>query len=284
MPASPYSSVQQARERIAARLVEVMKDAGIRTGRDLARRLGWQESKVSRIVNAVTPPSEDDVRAWCAACEVPEEVPGLIAALRMAEGAYVEWRRLERAGLRAAQEKVLPVYERTTRFRAYSPSLVSGLLQTREYCAAVLRAVQVRRGLSDDVEEAVQVRMDRQRILSDPAKTFSFVLEEQVLNSRVADDDVMAAQLGHLLTILATHPNVSLRVVPSGARRHRWVTEGFWIYGTEQVTVELIGAYLTVTQPSEITLYEQAFSELGALSVTGTGVRKLIAAAVDALS
>jgi transcriptional regulator with XRE-family HTH domain len=164
LPASPYSSVQKAREQLAARLVEIRKDAGINS-RELARRLGWYESKVSRIVNAITPPSEDDIRAWCAACDAGQEIPGLIASLRLAEGAYVEWRRMERAGLRAAQESVLPLYERTRRFRAYSSSVLPGMIQTRAYTTAVLRNIHSQRGLVDDVEAAVEVRMDRRRLL-----------------------------------------------------------------------------------------------------------------------
>jgi hypothetical protein len=122
--ASPYPSVQQARRILADRLVELQKDAGIRTARAMAERLRWQESKVSRIVNAVTSPSEQDVTAWCEACDAAGEIPGLISALRMAASAYVEWRRMERHGLRAAQEAVAPLYgsgSSTTRTgRSYS--------------------------------------------------------------------------------------------------------------------------------------------------------------------
>lgn len=225
MPASPYSSVQKAREQLAARLVEVRKDAGINS-RELARRLGWYESKVSRIANAITPPSEDDIRAWCEACGADQENPGLIASLRLAEGAYVEWRRMERAGLRAAQESVLPLYERTRRFRAYSSSVLPGMIQTRAYTTAVLRNVQSLRGLVDDVEEAVEARMDRQRLLDARGKVFAFVLEEQVLWTQVADEETMAGQLGHLLTIMATRPNVSLGIIPRTARMP-WAETGF---------------------------------------------------------
>jgi len=263
--------------------VEIMKDAGIRTGRELARRLGWQESKVSRIVNAVTPPSEDDVRVWCAACDAAVEIPGLIASLRLAEGAYVEWRRMERAGLRAAQEQVRPLFERTRHFRAYSPTIVSGMIQTRAYTTAVLGNAQRRRGLVDDVADAVDVRMRRQDLLSDPGKVFAFVLEEPVLRCRVADDDAMAGQLGRLLEVMSA-PNITVGIIPMGVVRERQPTEGFWIYDRAQVSVELVGAYLTVTQPREIALYEQAFEELSALAVYGPQARALIAAAVDALA
>lgn len=282
MPASPYLSVQKARERLAARLAETRKDAGINS-RELARRLGWYESKVSRIVNAITPPSEEDIRAWCVACDAEREIPGLIASLRLAEGAYVEWRRMERAGLRAAQESVLPLYERTRRFKGYSSSVLPGMTQTRAYTKAVLRNIQSYRGLVDDVEAAVAVRMDRQRLLDTRGKTFAFVLEEQVLWTRVVDEETMAGQLGHLLTIMTTRPNVSLGIIPRTARRERSPGESFWIHDTAQASVELTGAYLTIKEPREITLYEQAFADYAALAVYGSGVRKLIASAVDAL-
>lgn len=281
MPASPYLSVQKAREQLAARLAEIRKDAGINS-RELARRLGWYESKVSRIVNAITPPSEEDIRAWCVACDAEREIPGLIASLRLAEGAYVEWRRMERAGLRAAQESVLPLYERTRRFKAYSSSVLPGMIQTCAYTTAVLRNIQSHRGLVDDVEAAVAVRMDRQRLLDARGRTFAFVLEEQVLWTRVADEETMAGQLGHLLTIMTTRPNVSLGIIPRTARRERSPGESFWIHDTAQASVELTGAYLTIKEPREIALYEQAFADYAALAGYGSGVRKLIASAVDA--
>jgi Domain of unknown function (DUF5753)/Helix-turn-helix domain len=283
LPASPYSSVQQARQILAARLVELQKDAGIRTSRKMAERLGWQESKVSRIVNAVTPPSEEDVTAWCTACDAAGEIPGLIAALRLAAGAWVEWRRMERHGLRAAQESIWPLHERTARFGVYTHNLMPGLIQVRGYTAAVLGATRKRRGLADDVEEAVEVRMQRQQILSAPGKTFVFVLEESVLRHRVADDEVMAEQLGYLLRVAAL-PNVRVGVIPHGIARERYAPETFYVYGSEQVAVELVGAYLTITQPKEIALYEQAFKELSELAVFGPGIRKPIAQALEALS
>jgi hypothetical protein len=282
LPASPYPSVQQAREILAARLVELQKDAGIGTNRAMAGRLGWQESKVSRIVNAVTPASESDVAEWCTACDAAGEIPGLISALRLAAGAWVEWRRMERHGLRAAQESLWPLHERTDRFGVYTHNLVPGLIQVRGYTAAVLGATRKRRGLADDIEDAVEVRMQRQQVLSAPGKEFVFVLEESVLGHRVADDEVMAEQLGHLLHVAAL-PNVRIGVIPHDVARERYAPETFYVYGDEQVAVELVGAYLTITQPREVALYTQAFDELAALAVFGPGIRRPVARALEAL-
>jgi hypothetical protein len=274
--------VQQARRILAARLVELQKDAGIRTSREMAGRLGWRESKVSRIVNAVTPPSERDVAAWCEACDAADEVPGLISALRLAAGAYVEWRRMERHGLRASQEAVVPLYEITRLFRFYSSCVLPGLIQTAGYTEAVLRNVQIRRGLADDIAEAVQVRMERQRILDDLSRTFVFILEEPVLRCLVGDEAMMAEQLGHLLQ-LARRPNVRLGVIPWTMRRAQPPAEMFFIHDSAEVAVELVGAYLTITQPKEIELYIKAFDELSELAVYGPGIRKPIAQALETL-
>jgi hypothetical protein len=281
LPASPYSNAQQARELLASRLVEIMRDAGLK-GRTLAARVGWYESKVSRIVNATTPPSEDDVRAWCVACGADDEIPDLIASLRDARGMWVEWRRMERSGLRVAQEQILPLYERTHAFRAYSPSLIPGMIQTPAYLSAVLRAIQQRRGLIDDVEEAVAIRMERQQLLRDPGKRFAFVIEECVLRYLIADVEATAAQLGHLLEV-QTLPNVFLGVIPATVPRGLWPVEAFWIYDSEQAAAELVSGYLTLTQPREVALYEQAFTELSEIAVFGPDSRRLITAALEAL-
>lgn len=282
MPPSPYSTVQAARKLVAARLVEVMRDAGITTGRELARRLGWQESKVSRIINATTPPSEDDVRAWCAVCGATSEIPDLIASLRAAAGMWTEWRRMERSGLRVAQQQVLPLYERTTLFRAYSPALILGMVQTREYLTAVLHSIQRRRGLIDDVAAAVEVRMQRQELLRDPGKRFVLVVEESALRYRVADDATMAGQLGHLLMVMGL-PNVRFGVVPQAAPRPLWPVEAFWIFDSEQVSAELVSGYLQVTAPREVGMYEDVFAELTAQAVFDADARRLIAGALESL-
>ncbi|MGE7434825.1 Scr1 family TA system antitoxin-like transcriptional regulator [Kitasatospora sp. NPDC001175] len=207
MVTSASSSAQQARQVLADRLGEIRRDAGL-TGRDLAGLCGWHPSKSSRIENARTPPSADDIHAWCLACGAEDQTTDLIASLRAVEGMWVEWQRMERAGLRQAQEAVLPLFERTRRFRSYSSWLVPGLIQTRAYTEAVLRAVQRRRVAVDDVDAAVAVRMERQHVLSEGDHRFAFLVEESVLRSAIGGIDVLAGQLGHLVTV-GSLPNVN---------------------------------------------------------------------------
>ncbi|GAB2792774.1 hypothetical protein GCM10027091_26120 [Streptomyces daliensis] len=115
---------------LAARLRELRRDVEL-TGRELARRCGWYPSKVSRIENARTPPSAEDVRVWCRACGAEEQTEDIIASLHAVEGMFVEWRRAERRGLRASVAAVNPRYERSRQVRTYASWVIPGMLQTR---------------------------------------------------------------------------------------------------------------------------------------------------------
>ncbi|MEV7504683.1 helix-turn-helix transcriptional regulator [Streptomyces sp. NPDC093018] len=281
MSASGSSSVQRARRLLADRLRELAKDAGL-NGKDVAALCGWHPSKVSRISTAKTQPSADDIRAWCHACGADEQAEDLVASLHAVEGMWVEWRRMERSGLRRAQQAVLPLFERTHWFRAYSSWFVPGLLQTHGYTEAVLRAVQRRRVSVDDVADAVAVRMERQRVLHDSPRRFAFLVEESVLSNGLGDADTQAEQLERLVSVSAL-PNISVGVVPTRLGRTRLPVEGFWIFDTTQVNVELVSGHLTLTRPGEVGAYAETFTMLADMAVYGPQARALIHRARDSL-
>lgn len=283
MPIPPSSSsAWHARQTLGARLGEIRRDAGL-TGRALAHLCGWHESKVSRIEHAKTTPSADDIGAWCERCGAQAQADDLVAFLRSVEGMFIEWRRMERTGLRYAQESVLPLWQRTRLFRIYSPWLIPGAVQTEAYTRAVLRALAERRELPDDVEDAVAVRTDRLRLLRERDHRFAVLMEEPVLRNVIGGPDVMAGQLGHLITV-ASLPSVSLGIIPMGLDRDvMWPVEDFWIFDDKQVNVELVSGWLTITQPREIVMYAQTFAKLWDLAAHGAHTRKLITAAIDAL-
>ncbi|MEU9124366.1 helix-turn-helix transcriptional regulator [Streptomyces sp. NPDC048506] len=281
MAVSSSSSVQAARQVLADRLREICRDAGLE-GKQLAAACGWHPSKVSRIATAKTAPSADDVLAWCQACSAEDQAQDLIASLRAVEGMWVEWRRMERTGLKRAQEERLPLFKRTRWFRCYSSWLMPGLLQTHGYTEDVLRAVQRRRVAIDDVADAVAARMDRQRVLYEGQRRFAFLMEESVLTNALGTADTQMEQLERLLTVSAL-PNVSVGVVPAKLGRTRMPVEGFWIFDKTQVNVELVSGYLTLTQPSEVSMYADAFSTMADMAVYGPKARALITAAMDSL-
>ncbi|MGW6396084.1 Scr1 family TA system antitoxin-like transcriptional regulator [Streptomyces sp. NPDC055103] len=163
---SPSSVVVEARKALALRLKNIRKDAGL-TGEELSARCRWGPAKTSRIQSATRAVSESDIRLWCIACGAEDQIPDLIAAARAVESMYTEWRQMERTGLRAAQESVETLYEHTRLLRVYASRVLPGMVQTREYTAAVLCSIQRDRGVAvDDVDAAVEARMERQKVLS----------------------------------------------------------------------------------------------------------------------
>ncbi|GAA1313269.1 hypothetical protein GCM10009647_039020 [Streptomyces sanglieri] len=79
------TDVQTAREALGARLRELRAEAGLE-GKDLAARLGWQASKVSRLQNGKQTPTRADLTAWAHAVEQSDaeaELHGLLAGLDM---------------------------------------------------------------------------------------------------------------------------------------------------------------------------------------------------------
>jgi transcriptional regulator with XRE-family HTH domain len=283
LPTPPaFSNAQKAKRDFGVRLGEIRKTAGL-TGRALASSCGWSESKVSRIENGKTAPSAEDLRLWAAQCEASDQTADLIASLEAIEGMFVQWRRMERGGLRRAHEAVMPVWQRTRRFRTYSPWLIPGAVQTESYTRALLRGTAARRGLPNDVEGAVQVRNERLKLLNQKDRTFAVLIEEAVLRNVMGDTDVMAGQLGYLLTV-SELPSVSLGILPLGADRTAMPpVEDFWIFDDTQVNVELISGYLTITQPGEIAMYADAFTRLAEIAVVGAPARRLIATALEVL-
>lgn len=275
-PAQPPA--RAAREAYAARLREIREDAGL-TGRELAALAGWHPSKVSKIEHGTRPPSREDVQTWAAHCGATDQLTDLWAVLRSVAGMYVEYKQ---RALRRIQEERVDQYERTHLFRIYEPDVVPGLFQTPEYAEARIRLVSEFRGLTSDVADAVAVRMYRQHVLDASERRFAVVIEEAALSARIGSVEMMAAQLGHLLSA-GLRPNVSLGIVPAHIERTMWNCPGFWMFDDAEVVIETPSAALTISQPREVEIYSRVFAAVSGMAVVGAPARALIAAAIDRL-
>ncbi|MEV7504181.1 helix-turn-helix transcriptional regulator [Streptomyces sp. NPDC093018] len=278
MPTS--SSIREARLALGQQLRALRQQHGL-TARELARRCGWHESKCSRIENGHKAASPKDIEVWARACGDGSAAAELIGIARGIDGMYVEWRAMEKAGLKRAQERVLPLWDQTRRFRAYAQNLIPGPLQTRAYTKAVLAGIRERRGLPDDVEAAVVTRMEKQKVLTERGKEFDVVLEESVLYRRMGPQEVMIEQLSRLLEV-SVLASVSLGIIPLSADRSLMPpVEDFWVFDDRQVNVELVSAFLTVKQTGEVKRYLDDFTRLRQLAHSGGPALTLIAAAIN---
>ncbi|MFJ9572895.1 helix-turn-helix domain-containing protein [Streptomyces bacillaris] len=260
----PSDSVQRARRDLGAKLRSMRKSQGL-TGESLGAACGWSSSKVSRIETGFSGINATGIKAWTTACGQPETAPELIAVAEGIEHMYLEWREMERAGLAKAQEHVIPLWDDTDRFKAYAIDYIPGPLQTDGYTRAVLEGIRTRRGLTgDDLDQAVRTRAAKQKYFK--KATFRIVMEEDVLYTRYAEPAVMRDQLARLIQI-ADYSKVSLGIIPRNADRgaaHK--AQDFWIFDDKTVQVEIVSAFLTLTQGHEVRHYVDDFQRLNKLA------------------
>ncbi|MFE3322858.1 helix-turn-helix domain-containing protein [Nocardia sp. NPDC059195] len=282
MTTSPSSSAQDGRRALGQRLRELRTGAGL-TIRTFADATGQHFTRVSKIENARQLPTVRDIADWCRLADAPEQEPDLVATLHAVDSAYTEHRRESRAGMKRVLGAHTPQrYEATTVFRIYEHNVVPGLFQTPEYARAMVQFWIRFLGTPNDVEDAVAVRMQRQRIVQRGGRRFVIVLEEQALRTFFGSAEVQAGQLGRLLEVMAL-PQVSLGIIPLMRERGGVGSAGFWIFDDDLVALETPTASIQVSQPAEIGLYARMFEELKRSAEYGREARQLIVTALDDL-
>ncbi|GIH61247.1 transcriptional regulator [Microbispora siamensis] len=274
------SGFHQARMDLGAQLRRLRENARL-SGKDLAERLRWQPSKVSRIENARQTATEDDVALWGKAVDAdPQTIDGLIRQAAGLLERHDSWRQRHRNGLATLQEDVRDLEARTRLFRAFEPGVVIGLLQTTEYARHIFGKVRRVYESTDDVDDAIRVRMRRQEILYDPSRRFRFVMPEAVLRYRLAPPDVMRGQLDRLIAV-TTLPNVEFGLLPFEAQLPSALMNSFWIYDDCMVGVATRTRDLLLRDAEDVAFYEQAFEEFCEVAAFRDEARALIVRALD---
>ncbi|WP_028476069.1 helix-turn-helix transcriptional regulator [Nocardia sp. CNY236] len=271
-------SVQEAREALGKRLRELRRRGNL-TGRELARRAGWHETKVSKMEYGVIRPSDADIRAYCRHAGADDQLEDLLATQHNIDSAYIEWRQALGTGMKRRQQQTLRLESRAEFIRNWEPAIVSGLLQTADYATAIMRNIIGFYRIPDDLDDAVSKRMERQRILYQNGKRFHILMAEQALYTTFGNDQVMIGQLDRLYSVIGMS-RVTLGIVPRSSEG-LVVVENFFMFDNRMVKVEGHTAGITITQPREIALYGRAFDILASQSVTGDAARALIREAIS---
>jgi transcriptional regulator with XRE-family HTH domain len=279
---SGVSNVHEARIALGHRLRELRTSANL-SGRQLAELLSWPASKISKLENGRQTPSDDDIRAWTRTTGSEAETEALLASLHTLEVQHAEWRRILHAGIRPRQNELADLDQQTKLFRVFESTVIPGLLQTAEY-ARIRLAEGIRVfNLTNDINEAVQGRIQRQEILYRPDKRFHFVLTEAALRMRLCPPEVMLGQLDRLVSLSAL-PSVRLGIIGFQTQYATSPWHGFWMYDTDRVLVETYSAALTLAQPPEIELYARVFDELAAVASYGRSARAIVNGVIDDLA
>ncbi|MEU9402100.1 helix-turn-helix transcriptional regulator [Streptomyces sp. SID4985] len=276
---------QQAREALGIRLRELRLSCpdGRLTGTALARKLGWPNSKVSKLELGKQTATPEDLEQWAAACGRPASYGELRARLAGFESHIRSWRRQLVGGHKPVQDAHNDAQANSRVLRAWESSWIVGVLQTPDYARAVLtRSVELHRS-PRDVEEAVRARMKRQELLYSGGRRYHIILWEPVLRSLVCSPSVLAVQLDRLTGVIGMD-TVELGIVPLTASLKVPPGLGFWIYDDRQVVTETWHAELWLDDADSVALYLRTWNTLRESAVYGADAHNVISAARRALN
>lgn len=248
---------------LGAKLREVRKDRGMSLV-EVARVLGWSESKVSRAETGQRKLSSEGVAALLAIYEVTgEDRERLLAMARTPD--EPGWLETVRRGL-PSDSIALATYEASAeRITSWAPLLIPGLLQTMDYTSAYMRADNIP---DDELGTRLMARQRRQQALETVG--YTAYLDESVLRRPVGGSRVLLNQLRHLVDVAADGRAV-LRVVPVEVDAHPGLIGPFLMLESavspRMVHVELSRSGVFLSDLEDTDPYVQTLDRLSEISL-----------------
>ncbi|OII60441.1 helix-turn-helix transcriptional regulator [Streptomyces sp. CC77] len=260
----------QSSLELAATLRKLRKQAGL-SGDRLAARCNMSQSKVSRIESGKVRPSLVDIERLLRALAAPPALVAEVSALaRIAATEWQDARSMRRKGLDKKQLELAGLEASSTEFRFFLLSMLTALLSTPEYIRASLVHIP------GDHSKAVARKLERQEVLYDRRKKFSFIITEQAARSPFVSPDAMAVQLDRLASL--THlPNVRLGVLPIETRLPGCPLNTFTVYDERLATVETTAGVMVFRDPRDVRMYLDEFAGYDGRALFGEDARERLA-------
>lgn len=256
---------------------QAMQAAGL-SGKVAARKLGWDEARLSRVLTGKRPCTELDLSSFLGVCEVTgTERARLLKLCQEANRPGL----LQQFGTRLPKQlrTLVDFEDNAETYVDFQPSMMPGLLQTGDYARALL--VGAGDVPDDEIDERVAARLARQSLLSrQPPIRFTFFVHEFVLRLPVGDSRIMSEQLHHLLR-LSVRMNIGLRLIPIELGAHAGINGPFMLLDLVDfkpvVYLETQTASLFLEQPEEIATYRSIVATLADTALDARQSRELIA-------
>lgn len=244
---------------VGAELAQWRHDAGM-TGAELAKQIKVSQAKISKIENGGIRPKAADIIAIGAALGVSAPVvDGLLRRATAEPRRFGRWRPAGAApGL--GQEDVAALERGTAELRGVHVGVPPGLLHTDGYAAAVMTAYTRPLDVSGlgPIPAAVTLRKHRQEILSDPGKTFLFVVAETALLNRVATPAVMLEQIERIRST-ARQANVEVRILRSDHQLPYPPLHDYSLFDGRVVVIDTMTTTVVNRESSDVMVYRRVF-------------------------
>lgn len=245
------------------------------SGKQLAGKVNWHPSKVSKIENGKQDATDSDVSTWLEAVEAQESVVlRLRDRLREIRIEANAWKRQLRTGHSHRQEYSRGIESDASTIRVFELIVVPGLVQTAEYAREVFITAAEFQNTPRDADEAVRIRLERQHALYDSAKRVELLITEAALQYFVCSPEAMVAQIDRLFAI-GSLPAVRFGIIPLGARLPTVPTNGFWIVG-DTVLIETVDSEINTDSSSDLVTYHKLMDMLWTVAAEGDEARRIL--------
>nr|WP_203616059.1 helix-turn-helix transcriptional regulator [Streptomyces sp. SID13726] len=243
----------QSRSDLSQTLRELRTRAGL-TGDRLARRCNMSQSQISKFETGRKMPKLVDVERILRALDAPSDVVAEVTALaRIANTEWQDKRSSWRRGMEKRQRELASLESKSTKLRYFLPAMITGLLATPEYVRASLAHAP------GDTSKTVASKLERQAVLYDTSKTFTFLLTEQAVRWAIISSSAMAVQIDRLAS-LSHLPNVRIGIIPTGTVIPRGPMNTFTLYDDRLATVENFTGRMVFRDARDISEHLAAFS------------------------
>lgn len=166
----------------------------------------------------------------------------------------------EPASLDEHLQRLLAVEDAADTITGWHPTLMPGMLQTADYARAAI-AASAPALAAEDVDQRAADRTVRIDTLGRAAgRTARFVIGEDVLAQRVGGPATLAAQLDHLMNLIALRPSLEVRVLPRG-EAHPGLAGAFTVYRARpgrSVFVENLAGTSVLNRPEHVVSFVHA--------------------------
>lgn len=235
------------------------------------------QSKISKIETGKVTASLVDVERILRALDAPPELVSEVMALaRMANTEWQNKRSSWRRGLEKRQAELATLESESTEMRYFLPSMLTGLLATPEYVRASLTHSP------GDKSRTVSRKLERQAILYDSSKSFTFLLTEQAVRWPIVPPSVMTVQIDRL-TSLSRLPNIRIGIVLDRGTVPRGPLNTFTIYDDRLATAETFTGRIVFQDARDVAQYREIFDMYAGFAVYGDEARDYLAARAQSL-
>lgn len=260
------------RRRLGIELRRLRELAGY-TGDEVADRLEWSHSKVSRIETGRIAVHPNDVRLLLDLYTVEDHQTRSALVSLARDGRQKGWWHAFNDVLSKRHALYIGLEADAESINVFEPLIIPGLLQTQRYARAVIRGGPAQLPVAD-MERLIEVRLARQDLLGkDEGPRYWAIFDEAVVRRRLGGEEVMREQLERLIDA-AARPRTTIQIVPFGASGHAAITGPFAVFGfpeptdPEIVYMETVAGELYLERPEEVRSGRRAFEHLQALALS----------------